>query len=142
MTAMIVYSGAYAPPLHIGPQTCEECAEARSLAREAFVHADAFDQKVPRGTGKHDLETARERAETALAADADGKALAASEPGPVYAPAHNAVPFLAQLIAQEAYPHDAGPMLRRAAEASGRYAAVPTARVTYDGPQIAFSILA
>lgn len=145
MTAMIEYSGASgacAPPLHIGPQTCEERAEARRLAREAFVHAYPIDQEVSRGGQKHDLDSARDRAKAVLDAGADGKALTATALGPVYTPAANAVPFLAQLIAQESFPDDIAPIARRAAEASGRYNAVPTSRVFYDGPAIAFDIVA
>lgn len=142
MADMIECSGACAPPLHIGPQTCEERAEARRYAREAFVHSDPHDGEISRGGKKHDLESARERAKAALDAGADGKALSAAPLGPVYTPAANAVPFLTQLIAQENYPDDIAPMARRAAEASGHYNAVPTSRVSYDGPQIAFDILA
>lgn len=143
---MILYSGAAAPPLHMGPPTCEERADARRLAREEFVYPDPADREIARG-GTQGLGTARERAETAIESeaidtDAGGRRLAASPSGPVYTPAESVTPFLAQLIAQETYPDDLSPMMRRAAEASEFYGAAPTSRVSYDGPQVRFDVTA
>ena len=147
MTAMIEYCGVYVPQLHIGPPTCEERAEAKRLAREAFLHAYPTEQEIARGEAtergdrKHDLEAAQDRAKT-IEAQADGKVLAVTASGPVYAPRSNAVPFLAQLTAQESFGGDSTPTAQRAAEASGLYNAVPSSRVLYDGPSIAFDIVA
>ena len=38
--------GIYVPQLHIGPQTCEERADARRHAREAFTHDRPFDHEI------------------------------------------------------------------------------------------------
>jgi len=145
MTAMIDYTGAcgaYAPQLHIGPQTCEERADARRHAREAFTHDRPFDHEIATGENKTNLDTARREAGRALGTTGGGDGVESSALGPVYTRDAGATLFLVQQLAQEFNPDALPPLTRRAAEASGLYNAAPTSRVYYDGPQIAFDILA
>ena len=145
MTAMSDCTGAcgiYVPQLHIGPQTCEEKAEARRHAREAFTHDRPFDHKISTDENKTNLDKARQDAQHGLGTAAGGEDLQSSPLGPVTTQKADGTLFLVQQLAQEFHPDAPPPLTRRAAEASGVYNAAPSSRIYYDGPQIALDILA
>ena len=135
--------GIYVPQLHIGPQTCEEKADARRHAREAFTHDRPFDHEISTDKNQTNLDKARQDAQHGLGTTATGQDVQSSALGPIYARGAEGSLFLVQQLAQEFSPDAPAPVARRAAEATNLYNAAPTSRVFYyDGPQIAFDILA